>query len=85
MRFYSALFVLTPLWLIFFSKFGVPYLNKASGAGIWLYFVGLGTMLVLGLWSWAKWVPAAVSWVLGAVIWIAVVALAFAGKILSGA
>jgi hypothetical protein len=83
LRFYSATFAIIPIMLLLVSFFpGVfSYIDKLGTVGLyvwWFVCVGVGIALFA---VWLKLVPAAVSWTLATVAWVAVIWLAFAGKL----
>jgi uncharacterized membrane protein YobD (UPF0266 family) len=79
-RLWSAVFFLVPvgvaaIWL------GNNFLDHASNLVGWL-FVIVGTLIFYIIWAiWARFVPAAVSFIFGAVIWIAGLWMAWHGRL----
>jgi hypothetical protein len=78
---YSGFFFFFPIYAVLFVAFGRLFLDHAGAFGVWVYSmvcIGVaGTSLAL----WARFVPAAVSWVLAAMVWGAALWLAFSGRI----
>jgi hypothetical protein len=81
LRWFSAFFAFVPVWLLLFADMGHSYLDKAGVFGIWLYIMACIGLMALWLAVWIKFVPAIVSWVVGAIIWIVMLYLIFTGRI----
>ena len=80
LRWYSGAVAFLPVWLGLFVRVGHSYLEQAGGLGIWLYaMAGIG-VVILWLAVWARFVPAAVSWAVAALVWIVALYLAFTGR-----
>ncbi len=76
LRWYGGFFLFLPIWMALFVHFGGSFLDRAGAVGVWFY--GMGWILIAGLVLavWAKFVPALVSWILGAIVWIGTLSLA---------
>ena len=81
LRWYSAAFVFVPIWLVLFARVGFSYLDRASAFGVWLYMMGCIGVAALWLAVWVRFVPAVVSWVVAAIVWIVILVLAFTCKL----
>ena|ERR1700722_3239180 len=81
LQWYAGYFCCLPVVGFLFVYFGKSFLDRVSFFGNWLY--AMGAIFVFGFFPhfWGKYVPAKVSWILGAVIWTATLALSFSGKL----
>src|SRR6266513_3697921 len=80
LRWYSGFFVFIPIFSSLFVLLGHSLLDRAGPVGIWFYV--MGCLLVAGacLAVWARFIPATVSWIVGAIVWLIALGLAFTGK-----
>jgi hypothetical protein len=81
LRWSAGFFAFIPVFLPLGAHLGGPYLDRASGVGIWFYMMAgmLGAFLWLAIWT--RFVPPAVSWAFGAVVWVVVLWLALTNRL----
>ena len=82
LRWFSGAFAFIPIWGALFIYVGHSYLDRASGVGIWFFMMACLLVAGLTLAVWTKFVPAAVSWVFGAIIWAVTLWLAFTNRLI---
>jgi hypothetical protein len=80
LRKYGAFFAFLPVWGFLFRYFGHDLLRHTDAAGIWCYAMMTIVGFVLWIAVWARYVPAIVSWILGAAIWLAAFWFVMTGK-----
>jgi len=81
LRWYSAFFAFIPIWGALGIYFGHSYLDRAAPLRLWLYATSALLVLSVWLWVWAKFVPAKVSWSIGAVVWLITLWLALTDRL----
>ena len=81
LRWASAVFAFIPVWGALGIYLGHSYLDHANPFGIWIFMMSCLLIAFIWLYVWTRFVPAMASWILGAIIWLAVLVLAFTGHI----
>jgi hypothetical protein len=81
LRWYSAGFLFLPIYLVGFVRLGHSFLDRASAGSIWLFMMASFLMAGTVLYTWVRFIPAAVSWMCGAVVWAATLFLAFTNRL----
>jgi hypothetical protein len=77
---FGFLFLL-PCWVSLSTYFGRSFLDHASGIGVWAALVASGLLFLVVQAIWILFVPSVVSLVLGVITWLAVLWLAWHGKL----
>jgi hypothetical protein len=78
---FGFLFLL-PCWLSLCLYFGRSFLEHASGIAIWAAAVASALLFLVVQGFWILFVPAAVSLALAAATWLAIIWMAWHGKLL---
>lgn len=78
LRWFSAIYLFLPIWLVSFAHIGHAYLDRAGAGGIWVYMMGCVFVGFLSLWFWVRFVSATVSWWLAGFVWVITLWLALA-------
>ena len=81
LRMNSAVFAFLPVFWFLFDTFFKNLCMHSDAAGIWFVMMVSIVGLILWLALWTRYVPATVSWILGAIIWLAAFWFALTGKI----
>ena len=80
-RLYSAIFLFVPLFCAFVF-YGIRFIDRADVVWMWIVFTGAGSSLVLVPYFWSKFVPAALSLILGLLVCAVVMWMSFTGRLL---
>jgi len=70
-RFHTGFFVLVPIYMIVGVYFGHSFLERAGAVLIWLVATLSMIIFIAAGYFWARFIPAAVSLILGIVAWTA--------------
>jgi len=76
LRWYSGAFAFIPIWFATFVHIADSFHGRVTGFGVWLFAMACLLVVALSLAAWVRFVPAVVSWIFGAVVWIIALYLA---------
>jgi len=81
LKWYSGAFLFIPIWGALFVHIGHSYLNNASAIGVWFYLIACLLVAGTSLATWARFVPATVSWTIGAIVWLVTLSLCMTARV----